>query len=57
VASSGAALVLVAVVLTVSFLADRRSLQRLAEELLEWDRVLRPLVFPRQVTPDPQWIN
>ena len=43
----GVALVLAAVVLTVSFLADRRGHQRLVEELSGWDRVLHPLVKPR----------
>ncbi|MGH3940929.1 MAG: TIR domain-containing protein [Pseudonocardiaceae bacterium] len=42
---SGAALVLAAVALTVSFLADRRSQQQLVEELREWDSLLHPLIF------------
>lgn len=57
VAISGTALMLAAVALTVSFRADRRSGRRLVEELLEWDRALRPLVFPRQATPDLQRVD
>ncbi|MGH8919263.1 MAG: hypothetical protein ACRD0H_13210, partial [Actinomycetes bacterium] len=51
---SGAALVLAAVALAVSFSADRRSWQRLAEELHKWDRVLQPLIFSGQAKPGPQ---
>jgi TIR domain-containing protein len=54
VAVSGAALMLAAVTLTVSFRADRRSGQQLAKELLERDKDLRLLIFPPQATADPQ---
>jgi hypothetical protein len=42
----GAAAMLAAVAITVSFRTHRRHNRRLADELRDWDEVLRPLVFP-----------
>jgi hypothetical protein len=42
----GAAVVLAVVSITVSFRSHRAGNRRLAEELREWDAVLRPLVAP-----------
>lgn len=45
----GAAVAMAAIALTISFHTHRRHNQRLAEELHEWDKKLRKLVFPHQI--------
>jgi len=44
----GAAVVLAAAAITASFHTHHRRNRRLADELREWDEVLRPLVFPER---------